>query len=278
MTEEQKRKAIHEFFVAPRPVLYWKALVVGGSLFLLGAFAAAQGIASLGWVLIAVGVLWSAFVPARRRCKGVEPANEVQYFSLARYSGAKARYDARPAFRQMFGWLQQDISGVERESKVHLGIEEATRQPITVFGPIYHDIEGIDPSLVLRRKVGERYFYSTYRLSVFQFCEDFLGAFQANFSMIKNVTTSEETDEFFYRDVVSVRTQTTATSYTLKTGEKLVQSKMFALAVASGDKISVIIDDPKFKVSVEIESLGDEAVKNIRSMLRQFKRAPQVTA
>ena len=55
--------------------------------------------------------------------------------------------------------------------------------------------------------------------------------------------------------------------------EKLEHSKMFCLTVSSGDKISVVINDPKIKATAEIESLGDGAIANIRAMLRQYKVA-----
>src|SRR3954453_12297611 len=276
MTEEQKRKAIHEFFTTPQPLRDGKAIAIGACLELVAIVMLINQSFSFGVLLLIVGAFWAICLPLGAKGRASEPLNEVQYFSLARYPSAKARYEARPSLSQMIAWLKEDLQGVEQCSIGRLGLVETTRQPITVFGPRYEDsIEGIDSSIILRRKVEDGYLYSTYRVSVFQFAESFLGAFQANSSMIKNVTTEEETDEFFYRDVVSVRTKTEASSYVLKNGEKLEHSKMFSLSVSSGDKIAVVINDPKIQSTKAIETLGDEAVNNIRAMLRQYKEVRQ---
>jgi len=226
-----------------------------------------------GLMLITVGLLWAILMPLMQKRKGDEPLNEAQVFSLARYSAAKNRYDARPTVEQMTEWLQQDLDRLWGDSENYLGLEETTRDPVMVIGPLFtENVLGLKSDIVLRRKVDEdTYFYSTYKISIFHFSDHFLGAYQANFNMVKNVSTEEQADEFFYRDVVSVRTQTVASSYTLKSGEKLEHSKTFALTVASGDKIEVVINDPKIKASAQIETLGDEAVSNVRAMLRQYK-------
>ena len=275
MTEDQKRAAIHEFFIVPQPLLDKKAIAIGIGLFLAGVLLVVQGFGTFGSSLMGVGALWALFVPIGKKAKHDEPMNEVQFFSLARYSPAKARFEARPSVQQMLIWLREDIASAEKESRSQLNLVETTREAITVVGPIFHDIHGISDALILRRSVGEDYFYSTHRLSIFHFTEDFLGSYRANYNMIKDVTTSEETDEFFYRDIVSVRTHTSASNYTLKTGKKLVHSKEFSLAVSSGDKVSVLLNDPEIRTRKEIELSSDDAVNNIRVMLRQFKKVPQ---
>lgn len=72
-----------------------------------------------------------------------------------------------------------------------------------------------------------------------------------------------------------MRTLTESSNYTLKTGERLEESKIFSLAVSSGDRITVVIDDPKVKVAPDLNSLGDQAIANVRAMLRQYKTVQQ---
>lgn len=276
MIEDQKHKAIREFFIAPMPLRDTKAIVIGTSIALIGLLTLVNGSTTFGLFMMGVGALWTLFLPLGGKTKHGEPRNEVQYFSLARYGSAKARYDTRPTYAQMLEWLREDLARLGRNSEERLGLDETTRDPIYVIGPLYNDdVAGFDSSDVLRRQVETGYFYSTYRISIFQFTPNFLGAYQANYNMIKAVPCHEETDEFFYRDVVSVRTHTEASNYTLKSGEKLEHSKMFSLAVSSGDAISLIINDPKIRASSEIESIGDGAIANIRAMLRQYKTVSQ---
>lgn len=274
MTADEKHQAIREFFNAPEPFRDVTAMVLGTGIAFIGLLIAIYGSVSFGLLVLGAGALWAVFLPLGTKAKSGEEKEQAQYFSLVRYGAAKARYEARPTYQQMLEWLREELARIAKESEERLGLEETTRDPVFVIGPLYSDsIEGFNSADVLRRKVDSSYFYSTYRVNIFHFTDKFLGAYQANYNMIKAVTCKEETDEFFYKDVVSVKTNTEATSYVLKSGEKLEHSKMFCLTVSSGDKISLVINDPKIKATTEIESIGDGAIANIRSMLRQYKVA-----
>ncbi|HEV2853820.1 MAG TPA: hypothetical protein VHC97_13540 [Thermoanaerobaculia bacterium] len=274
MIDDQKHQAIREFFTAPEPFLHVKAIATGTIIAFIGLLIAVNSSVVFGLLTLVAGALWAVFLPLGVKAKPGEEKEQSQYFSIARYGSAKVRYEARPTYQQMLDWLREDLQGIAKRSEERLGLEETTRDPVFVIGPLYSEsVDGFSSADVLRRKTGADYFYSTYRLSIFHFSDKFLGAYQANYNMIKGVTSHEETDEFFYKDVVSVKTLTEATSYTLKSGEKLEHSKMFCLAVSSGDRISVVINDPKIKATTEIESIGDGAIANIRAMLRQYKVA-----
>ncbi len=273
MTSDQHQE-IREFFNAPEPFHDVKAIVLGTGTAFIGLLTAISSSVSFGLLLLGAGVLWAVFFPLGIKAKSGEEKEQAQCFSLARYGAAKTRFEARPTYEQMLDWLREELAKIAKESEERLGLEETTRDPVFVIGPLYNEsVEGFSSVDVLRRKVGSGYFYSTYRISIFHFTDKFLGAYQANYNMIKGVTCKEETDEFFYKDVVSVKTHTEATSYILKSGEKLEHSKMFCLTVTSGDKISVIINDPMIKATTEVESIGDGAIANIRSMLRPYKVA-----
>lgn len=280
MSQIDKTHAIQEYFLAPRPHLYIKAIVIGSALGLLGLLIAIQTSATgVGLFWAAVGVAWAVFIPIRSKNVRKEEPNEAQYFSIARYGTAKARYEARPSLEQMMAWLKEGLEAAKDASMEKLGLVEedvTSEEPIATFGPRYDaGIQGFSLKDVLRRKVGDnKYFYSTYHLAVFQFTDRFLGAYQATYNMIKDTRTSERTDEFFYRDVVAVRVDSESSNFTLKSGDKLERSKTFSLAVSSGDRIRVVINDPQLGATDRIESLGDEAVANVRTMLRQYKSVP----
>jgi hypothetical protein len=282
MTKEQKSQAIREFFLAPKPFIDTRAIVIGTVLALVGLLSVVQGLHSFGGVLLGAGILGASCLPLGARVKDRQPTNEMAYFSIARYSGAKTRFEGRPPLEHVLEWRAEGFAGTGKRSAERLGLDETTRDPICVVGPLFDDtIAKDDPAKgftnddILRRWVGNGFLYSTYRISVFHFTADFLGAYQANYNLIRDISTDELTDEFFYDDVVAVRTQTESSNHPIKTGERLEQSKMFSLAVSSGDRISVILNDPKFKTTPELETLGGQAIANIRSMLRQHKMAPK---
>ncbi len=271
MNETEKRKAIHEFFVAPKPERHAGAITIGAILLVVGLLFATQGAAGFGSILMLAGAGWGLLLPVMPKAKAGEPREEVERFSIVRFSAAKARYDARPTAGEMVEWLREDRARIAGESGEKLGLSGTSMDPIVVVGSTYQLVDGLAGDMILRRRVGDHYFYSTYRLTVFQFTDQFLGAYQCAYNMIKNVSTCEETDEFFYSDVVAVRTATMASNHTLKSGEKLEHSRTFSLTVSSGDRISVVINDPKIQAMEAVVTLGDEAVNNVRAMLRQYK-------
>jgi hypothetical protein len=58
---------------------------------------------------------------------------------------------------------------------------------------------------------------------------------------------------------------------TLKSGQHLERSRVFCLTVSSGDRIRMVLDDPAIRVGDGLRSLGDDAAKNVRAMLNQYK-------
>ncbi len=272
MNEGQKRRAIRDFFTVPHPKLHPRTLVIGGCALFLGVLSGLTGDGCSGFVLAGLGALFALGLPLRPRARAGVAPNEEQAVSILSYPGARDRYRSRLSPDQIVAWLMEDIARIRDESKARLGLDETTRDPICVVGPLYsEDVEGIDPEWVLRRRTPNGYLYSTYRVTVFQFCEAFLGAYQCNFDSIRGRATAEETAELFYRDVVSVRTITQPADQILKTGETLVRAKIFSLTAASGERIRILLDDPAIQVENRIRTLGEEAAGNIRAMLRQYK-------
>jgi len=275
MTEEAKRQAIREFFTAPLPILHPGTLVVGGCLAFLGLLSGVSGDVGTGILATAAGAAILLFLPARTRAAHGEPENEAQYLSLLRYLAARDRYQARVDADQVTAWLLEELERIQKASGEILGLDETTRDPICVVGPLYSaTVAGIDSDLVLRRRVPDGYLYSTYRVSVFQFTDSFLGYYRANFNLMQGVTAAEQTGELFYRDVVAVRTLTESSREVLKSGERLERSTTFSLTTKGGDRIDVVLDDPAIRAGDRMRSLGEEAVNNIRAMVRQYKSVP----
>lgn len=272
MNEGQKRRAIREFFTVPHPKLHPRTLIIGGCVLFLGVLSGLTGDGRSGFVLAGLGALFAVFLPLRPRARtGVAPEEE-QAVSILSYPGARDRYRSRSSPDQVVAWLMEDIARIRDESKTRLRLDETTRDPICVIGPLYgEEVQGIDPGLVLRRRTPNGYLYSAYRITVFQFCEAFLGAYQCNFDSLRGRATAEETAELYYRDVVSVRTVTQPADQVLKTGETLMRATIFSLTAASGERIRIVLDDPAIEVENRIRTLGEEAADNIRAMLRQYK-------
>jgi hypothetical protein len=272
VTEDAKRAAIREFFLAPRPFLHPRTLVVGGCVAFLGVLSALTGDGTAGVAVAAIGALYAVALPVRRRPRPGDWPEEAELVSLLRYPAARERYRARLPADRVMAWLLEDIGRIEGGSSARLGLVDTTRDPICVVGPLYtEDVRGLDPELVLRRRVADGFLYSSYRISVFQFTDAHLGVYQCNYNVLEDHVAAEETAELFYKDVVAVRMTTESPRQVLKSGERLERSTTFSLTLSSGDRIRIVVDDPAIGAGEHIRSLGDAAAANVRAMLRQYK-------
>ncbi len=272
MTDDTKRKTIREFFTVPRPVLHPRTVVVGGCLVFLGLLSSVAGELGAGALAAAAGAAILLLLPTRARAVPGEPMNEAQYLNLLRYPSARRSFEGRVDAEVIDGWLKDDLQRIQVRSSEALGLDETTRDPLCVVGPLYSEtVTGIDPALVLRRRVADGYLYSTYSVSVFQFTDRFLAYYQVHLNLITGTTAAERMGELFYRDVVAVRTLTESTGVTLKSGDTLEGSTIFSLAAKGGERVQVILDAPAIRSGEQIRSLGEAAVDNIRAMVRQYK-------
>jgi hypothetical protein len=272
MTDEDKRHAIREFFTVPRPVLHPRTLVIGGCLVFLGLLSAVSGDVGAGAVAAGLGAGLVLFLPSRVRAVSGEPPNEARYVSLLRYPAARRRFRDRVGSERVTAWLMEEIRRVEDRSSEILGLDETTRDPLCVVGPLYSaTVAGVDPILVLRRRVPDGYLYSTYCVSIFQFSESSLAYDQVHLNLITGAVAAERTGELFYRDVVAVRTSTESSNVTLKSGETLDGATTFSLTAKGGERVQVVLDAPAIAAGEQIRSLGEGAVDNIRAMVRQYK-------
>jgi hypothetical protein len=246
-----KSTQIKEFFLAPEPKFPTISVVVGGvAIFIglaIGSGAAAAGIL-IGLAVIGLGVLF--------------------------YNKAKQRYEARPTDQQMDAWLREDFQHIgDRDALESLGLDETQleRKSLRIAGPIYWQVDGVSPDEVLR-KVGKdgSYRYSVWRVEIFAFTKNYLADYGCVYNWLRNTSVNEHTNEFFYKDVVSVKTASESTAYTLKDGQRMEHSQTFQLKL-SGDQVQVVTNNGQLKTSAAMTSDVDAAVQSIRTMLREKK-------
>jgi len=272
MTDQDERQAIREFFTVPRPVLHPRTLVIGGCLVFLGLLSAISGEIGSGVVAAGLGAGLLLFLPARVRAVPGEPLNEARYVSLLRYPAARRSFQSRIGSDRVDEWLEAELQRIEDRSTEALGLDETLRDPLCIVGPLYSTtVPGIDSAHVLRRRAPDRFLYSTFCVSVFQFTDHSLAYYQVHLDLIAGVATAERTGEIFYRDVVSVRTSTESPSEKLKSGEALEGAMTFSLSTKAGERIQVVLDAPALRAGETIRSRGDGAVDNILAMVRQYK-------
>jgi hypothetical protein len=172
-------------------------------------------------------------------------------------------------------WLEEDIQTVIKNrpyDKLGISKEDLVAETLFVLGPVYWNISGFDVKDILMKKGKDGFNrYSVWNIQVFCFTENYLCSYKCYYNWIKNTYINESTNEFFYKDVVSVKTDTISSAYTLMNGQRLVHSEAFQLKLA-GDEITVITNDASLNTSSVMVSKAEKAVQSIRAMLRDKKK------
>ncbi|CAN5752833.1 hypothetical protein BH10BAC3_BH10BAC3_11950 [soil metagenome] len=177
--------------------------------------------------------------------------------------------------------FQDDLKEIARNALNKLGLDETQltenrKEPLMLKGPILWTTTGVNKKDLLWRKGKDDIVrFAIYRVTIIYFSKHLLASFACDFNFIKNVTLNEATDEYYYKDIVSVSTSETSTSYVLPNGVKLTRSQEFRLSLSNGEAIKVFIDSGKLnqvtKGNIPTEE-AEKAVQIIRTILRDKKQ------
>lgn len=246
MDEDTKRKMIRKYF-APFPMWAVYALGFGILLFLIGV-SGSGGAAIMGLLIGGIGGygIWS-------------------------------HTQEKPSDQEIDKFLMEDFQQLNNKSMKKMGLDqsEIKGDPITIYGPILWYVSGIS-SADLLYKTGQDGIarFGVYKVTCIQLTDKLMGTYQCVFNFLKNVALNESTDEYFYKDVVSVSTKEVSTAYALPNAEKLIHAETFALTVSSGDRVEVILRDPAIETFTKGQipiTRSEKAIQTIRTMLRDKK-------
>jgi hypothetical protein len=177
-------------------------------------------------------------------------------------------------------YLAEGLNQLVRNAYSKLGIskEELEKDPLILLAPNLWNVRGVDPKERLyRRGRDKKERFSVYTVTIFLLGKHTLGAYRCNYNFLRDTPLGETTDEYHYRDVVSVKTEEVSSNRTLPDGKRSVLAQAFRLSVASGEHIEVVIDTFHVDDSKENALPSTEAervVGVIRSMLRDKKAGP----
>jgi hypothetical protein len=261
---EEKRIKIQEWFDTPKPKFPIKALLFGAVLVLIGLVMATNNRAGSALFALLVGAL-------------------IISIPMMGYSTAKKKYDSRASTDQMLSWLREDFEALKVASLNKLGLDpsELKGESIIVRGPLYALQSGLNADEIRKRRlireddINSPYLYACWTYMVIHFAGTVMGTYRCAYNWYRNAAVADQTEEFGYESVVSVKTETESTAYTLIDGA-LEHSLKFILSLTSGDKIEVRLSAPTLKSASEEEdkSLGERAVQRIRTLKRDRSAAP----
>lgn len=245
MANGAKREAIKKYF-KPDPPFPKGA----GCLIILGLpLLAAKG---FGLVLIAIGIIiivsWSMRKPQR------------------------------PSDSEMDGYIADDLSMAKDKSLQKASIDESelVGESVIVTGPRFWDTGGAE--FLFRKGEDNILRFSPISVTVLHMTQNQVVSYQCCLDLTTGNYLNEGTDEYFYKDVVSVATKTDSkTVPTDKFGTiQLNAREAFVLTTSGGTAIEVVLKDPKL-----IEMMGggnipttaaEKAIQVVRKMLREKKQ------
>ncbi len=246
MNEETKRGMTKAYF-RKFPTWALGAIVVG----LIACSAGGGGIA-FGLLLLAAG-------------------GAAIYFSMG----------GKPSDQQMDEWLDEDLKALERKALSKTGTDESecVSESVNVFGPRFWDIGRAE---VKFKKGGDNVLrYSPVEVSVISFTQNQLVSYKCVLDRFTGNALNEETEEYFYKDVVSVSTKTESRNVdvaSLGGSLHLKTAECFTLTTSGGTSLSVFLRDQAL-----IEKMGggelpttraEKAMQAVRKMLREKKAQP----
>lgn len=199
----------------------------------------------------------------------------------------------RPSDRQVDEWIEDDLRGLEKRALERTGLDESelVSETVLLTGLRFWNIGGAEVGIQKGRDDVIR--FTPLGVTVLNFTEHQLVAFQCALDLMTGNPLSESTDEYFYRDVVSLSMKTesmtwdkamlssaglskTPLSDLMKHGKlQFNAANLVELTTSGGTSIEVVLDDPTL-----IESVGggkipteraDKAIQAVRKMLREKK-------
>ena len=244
MDEQTKRKMIRNYF---KPFPKWTIwlILIGVIAFLIGTKAGAS-VAVLGLLTLGTGVL-----------------------------GIIIDQKGRPTDQQIDDWFKEDLERLQKKALDRLGTveEELIKEPLIIYKPILCKVSGINSDEVMMKKGKDGLVrFSIWDIAIFHLTDKYVGCFHAVFNFLNGRTVNEQTEEFFYKDIVKVGTA--QESVLLKDGTKITDAESFVLKVASGD--SIFVRD----ITLKLEARGiktiptspmEKTIQAIRTMLREKK-------
>ncbi|MYB94691.1 hypothetical protein F4054_12645 [Candidatus Poribacteria bacterium] len=195
MQTEDKRSQIESWFM-PEPKLQPVFLIIAGFFIICGL---AIDTSAFRLIMAAVGALLGG----------------LTYYL---YIKAKTKYDARPSTDQMIQWLQEDLEALKERSLEMLTLDEENEviaeESVILKGPIWWKVSGLDESTIQRGKTdGQGFLYSYWEIIILHAAENSLAVYSCEFNWPRNQRRNESTAEYFYQDIVSVRTYNESRSY-----------------------------------------------------------------
>lgn len=184
-------------------------------------------------------------------------------------------FKSKPTDTQYDEWVKEDLASLNKIALQKLGVDESSlvRDGVSITGINFWDVA----TSMIKYKKGKdsKVRYTPIAVDVINFGKDQLMIYECILDILTGNKSNEKTEEFFYKDVVSVSTKTDpAKQFTLgKIVYKMDKAEKFVLTTSGGTSVSVVLRDEELmkKIGDFAASGAEQAIQSIRTMLRDKK-------
>lgn len=178
-------------------------------------------------------------------------------------------------------WTQEDLDKLSKRSLDKMGIDasELVSEGVIITGP---RLSNLGPAKFGFRKGKDNVLrFTPVNSTIINFTQNQLLVYRCALDLITGNPVNEATDEYFYRDVVSVQTSSETVSVSLPgtslDGLQCNAAESFKLTTSGGTSVSMALRDPSLVQKMgggEIPTTtAERAIQSIRKMLREKKGA-----
>lgn len=268
MDEQTKRKLIHKYF---QPSIMATIMIVGSWFFVftgiwiilvfpVEAIASNEGITIAEMLMIIV----TGIFPLAIGIFGIRMHNKNN--------------KGKVSDQQIDEWFEDDLERLEKISLDKLGIDETEliSDPVPITGM---SLWGGDNTNIMFRKGKDKILrFTPIEINILNFTQNQLLIYRCVFNFTTGKISDEKTEEYFYKDVVSISTRVERGEKinTKKFGViKLNAAKMLTLNTSGSTSFAVLLYDPML-----VKKLGggkiptiqaERAIQVVRKMLRDKK-------
>lgn len=172
--------------------------------------------------------------------------------------------------------IEEDLKTLFKKATNKIGVDdsELVAEPVQVIGPRLWDTAGAFSSFKKGNDGIIR--YTPINATIINFGQNQLFGYSCCLDLTTGKTLNETTEEFFYKDIVSVSTRTASeTAYIRGRNVQLNSAETFTLTTSGGTSIAVLLRDP-YLISMmgggEMPiTRAEKAIQVVRKMLREKK-------
>lgn len=186
----------------------------------------------------------------------------------------------RPSDAEMDAWLEDDLRALHPRALSKTGTDpsDLVADPVMVTGPRLWNIA--NAYRAFRKGKDNILRFTPVSVTIINFTAHQLIVYECVLDLTTGNALNENTDEYFYRDVVAVATKTKSVSVQMQDGTtlQLDAAEMFQLTTSGGTYVEVLLRSPKV-----IQMMGgdgdipttraERAIQSVRKMLREKKSA-----